>query len=167
MTTFDVCKNRKKKIFIQKKKNSTTAKYILSFQFLTIYLFPLTLFPINKPKYESIPMHDYIHHSIKEIKMKLFNIWYSNHPIELKVRISLFGYHCIHIISFIIDILFHSMIQETKKKKKNPSLSSNVIYHICHIKKLPIRIIKSWPSFQLISKFSPNTLFIILHQTWR
>lgn len=74
MTTFDLCKTRKKrkkKVFI-KKKNNTTRKYILSFQFRTIYLFSLTYFPINKPKYESIPMHDYIHHSIKEIKIKLF-----------------------------------------------------------------------------------------------
>lgn len=124
----------------------------MSFQFRTIYLFPLTYFPINKPKYESIPMHDYIHHTIKEIKIKLF--WYSSQPIELKVKISLFAYHCIHIISFII-VSFHSMIQETKKKKEKISISFfNVIYHI---KKLPIRIIKSWPSFQLISKFSPHS----------
>lgn len=33
-----------------------------------------------------------IYHDIKEIKMKLFEA-----PIELKVRISLFAYHCIHI----------------------------------------------------------------------
>lgn len=67
-------------------------------------------------------MHDYIYHTIKEIKIKLF--WYSSQPIELKVKISLFAYRCIHIISFII-VSFHSMIQETKKKKKKkyPSLS--------------------------------------------
>lgn len=98
-------------------------------------------------------MHDYIHHTIKEIKIKLF--WYSSQR-DNRIKSKNFSI-CLPLYPYYI--IYHRLISldDTRNEKKKEKISISFFNVIYHIKKLPIRIIKSWPSFQLISKFSPHS----------